>query len=128
MAHQLVAPYKGSPYRIGYFSDNEVGWWYGALFIYYLKQPAANHTKQKLLVLLQETYDNDWQRFLQDFVPPRGVASFAALLDQRDEMTGSGLVARAFRWCAAGRACWQSITIVSCMAPYVRQILSPHLC
>ena len=56
MAHQLVAPYKGNPYRIGYFSDNEVGWWYGALFTYYLKQPAASHTKQKLLALLRETY------------------------------------------------------------------------
>ena len=30
-AHRLVAPYKGNPYRIGYFSDNEVGWWHGAL-------------------------------------------------------------------------------------------------
>ena len=24
-AHRLVSPYKGNPYRIGYFSDNEVG-------------------------------------------------------------------------------------------------------
>src|SRR5262249_36627805 len=34
-AVKLVAPYKGSPYRIGYFSDNEVGWWGGALFVFY---------------------------------------------------------------------------------------------
>ena len=33
-AHRLVAPYKGNPYRIGYFSDNEIGWWYSALFTY----------------------------------------------------------------------------------------------
>jgi hypothetical protein len=33
-AHRLVMPYKGNPYRIGYFSDNEVGWWYGALFTF----------------------------------------------------------------------------------------------
>ena len=25
LAQELVAPYRGSPYRIGYFSDNEVG-------------------------------------------------------------------------------------------------------
>ena len=26
VARELVRPYRGSPYRIGYFSDNEVGW------------------------------------------------------------------------------------------------------
>ncbi|HEX3952251.1 MAG TPA: hypothetical protein VHW90_01675, partial [Stellaceae bacterium] len=31
LARDLTAPYRGSPYRIGYFSDNEVGWWAGAL-------------------------------------------------------------------------------------------------
>ena len=34
-AQRLVAPYKGNPYRIGYFSDNEIGWWYSAMFTYY---------------------------------------------------------------------------------------------
>lgn len=79
-AHRLVAPYKDNPYRIGYFSDNEVGWWHGALFNYYLNQPATNHTKQKLLWLLREHYGDDWHLFARDFVPPPGVASFDALL------------------------------------------------
>jgi len=35
LAREAVAPFRGSPYRIGYFSDNEVGWWAGALFVYY---------------------------------------------------------------------------------------------
>jgi hypothetical protein len=79
-AHRLVAPYKGNPYRIGYFIDNEVGWWNGALFIYYLKQPASNHTKQHLVARLREHYGNDWKRFTEDFVPPAGIASFEHLL------------------------------------------------
>ncbi len=79
-ARRLVAPYKGNPYRIGYFTDNEVGWWNGALFIYYLKQPATNHTKQHLIALLREHYGNDWERFTRDFVPPPGIASFQHLL------------------------------------------------
>jgi hypothetical protein len=79
-ARRLVAPYKGSPFRIGYFSDNEVGWWNGALFAFYLKQAATNHTKQRLVALLRETYGDDWNRFTRDFVPPPGVASFADLL------------------------------------------------
>ncbi|MBI3326881.1 MAG: hypothetical protein HYZ81_09285 [Nitrospinae bacterium] len=79
-ARRLVAPYKGNPYRIGYFSDNEVGWWNGALFTYFLKQPATNHTKQKLVARLRDHYGNDWGRFSRDFVPPPGVSSFDALL------------------------------------------------
>ena len=79
-ARRLVAPYKGSPFRIGYFSDNEVGWWNGALFAFYLEQAATNHTKQRLVALLREVYGDDWDRFARDFVPPSGVASFADLL------------------------------------------------
>lgn len=86
-AHELVAPYKGNPYRIGYFPDNEVGWWHGALFTYYTKQPATNHTKQKLLALLREYYGNDWGRFSRDFLPPLGTSSFDELLHSSGAMT-----------------------------------------
>ena len=47
LARELVAPYRGSPYRIGYFSDNEVGWWAGALFVFYSAKPADSFTKQR---------------------------------------------------------------------------------
>ncbi len=79
-AEKLVAPYKGNPYRIGYFLDNEVGWWNGALFIWYSKQPETNHTKQRLVALLRDHYGNDWGEFDRDFLPPPGVASFEDLL------------------------------------------------
>ena len=80
LGRRLIAPYKGNPYRIGYFTDNEVGWWNGALFIYYLKQPATNHTKQRLITLLRDHYRDDWRRFMGDFVPPPSIASFEHLL------------------------------------------------
>jgi hypothetical protein len=48
LARELVAPYRGSPYRIGYFSDNEVGWWAGALFASIRKKPASSYTKAAL--------------------------------------------------------------------------------
>jgi hypothetical protein len=86
-ARRLVAPYKGNPYRIGYFSDNEVGWWNGALFTWYIKQPESNHTKQKLLVLLRDYYGRNWERFSQDFVPPQGVGSFDDLLHRSGAIT-----------------------------------------
>ena len=86
-AHRLVAPYKGSPYRIGYFSDNEIGWWYSAMFTYYLQLPATNYTKQKLVALLGEHYAETWERFVGDFVPPTDVTSFEALLQSSDVRT-----------------------------------------
>jgi hypothetical protein len=80
MAPQLVAPYRGSPYRVGYFSDNEVGWWAGALFFFYSAKPADNFTKQRWVAMLRQHYGNDWQRFTADFIPPDGVGSWNALL------------------------------------------------
>jgi hypothetical protein len=80
VARRSVAPYRGSPYRIGYFSDNEVGWWAGALFIYYTDKPASSYTKQRLVALLRQHYGDEWARFTADFEPPPGVDSWSALL------------------------------------------------
>ena len=79
-AAELVAPYRGNPYRIGYFSDNEVGWWNGTLYTFFVKLPATNRTKQRLVAVLREHYHDSWEAFARDFVPPRGVASFDDLL------------------------------------------------
>jgi hypothetical protein len=80
LAFELTAPHRGSPYRIGYTADNEVGWWNGALFNFYVRQPAGNHTKRKLIAFLERFYGADWLRLAADFVPPPGVGSFAQLL------------------------------------------------
>jgi hypothetical protein len=79
-AREAVRPYKGSAYRIGYFSDNEVGWWNGTLFSYYLKQPETNRTKQTLVALLGRHYGGDWHRFTEDFVVTPGISSYQELL------------------------------------------------
>jgi hypothetical protein len=82
-ARRLTAPYRGSPYRIGYFSDNEVGWWSGALFLFFSEKPASNYTKQHWVALLRQIYHDEWRAFTADFSPPRGVASWDALLRTR---------------------------------------------
>jgi len=81
MATQLTAPFRDTPYRIGYFSDNEVGWWSGALFVFYSQKPAANYTKQRWVEMLRIFYGGDWQRFAADFVPPDGVGTWEGLRD-----------------------------------------------
>ena len=86
LAQELAAPYRGSPYRIGYFSDNEVGWWAGALFVFYSQKPATSFTKQRWLAMLRERYHKDWARFVADFVPPAGVDSWDKLL-RSEQMT-----------------------------------------
>jgi hypothetical protein len=80
LAREFVAPYRGSPFRIGYFSDNEVGWWAGALFVYYSTRPPQNLTKQRWIAMLREDYGDDWRRFTADFIPPPRVASWRSLL------------------------------------------------
>ena len=79
IARQEVALFKGDPYRIGYFTDNEVGWWNGPLFTIFISYPPEKYTKQRLIALLIEHYQGNWQVFLKDFVPPAGVDSFDAL-------------------------------------------------
>jgi len=80
LAGRLVAPYRNTPYRIGYFSDNEVGWWAGALFVFYSMKPADSATKQRWVETLQHHYGGDWARFTADFVPPPAVDSWPKLL------------------------------------------------
>jgi hypothetical protein len=80
LARELVAPYRDTPYRIGYFSDNEVGWWAGALFIFYSTKPASSVTKQRWVQLLRRHYAGDWSRFTGDFEPPAGANSWDQLL------------------------------------------------
>jgi hypothetical protein len=95
LARELVAPYRNSPYRIGYFSDNEVGWWAGALFFFYSSKPASSSTKQRWVELLRQHYAGDWSRFTDDFLPPAGVNSWGALLatteSTRMKPAGSGI-------------------------------------
>jgi len=102
-AKRLTAPYRDSPYRIGYFSDNEVGWWGGALFLFYAEKPADNFTKQRWIAMLREVYRRDWRRFARDFVPPAGVHSWKALLETRKptqlRIGGHGIAA-VRRWTA----------------------------
>lgn len=79
VAPALVAPFKGNPYRVGYFSDNEVGWWGGALFSHFSQKPGNNFTKQRWVSTLQEHY-SDWDRLKDDFAAPAGVSSWEELL------------------------------------------------
>ena len=107
-ASAAVAPYRGNPLRIGYFSDNEIGWWNGPLFVAFMTYPPENHTKQRLVAMLRERYRDDWQAFERDFFPAPGTAGFDDLLAARTAPRlrpgGNGIAAvRAWTALVAGR-------------------------
>jgi hypothetical protein len=100
-ALKAVSVYRSEGRRIGYFSDNEVGWWRGELFLFYIVKPATNYTKRRLVDLIRDYYGENWRRFTGDFVVPAGISDFRELLESSGELVrlrpggnGMGLVRR----------------------------------
>ena len=68
-AEKLTAPFRNDPKLLGYFTDNEVGWWNSALFVWYLGKGWDNHTKRVLWQVLYDYYEGSWDKLLKDWVP-----------------------------------------------------------
>ncbi|HYA43451.1 MAG TPA: hypothetical protein VEF34_19270 [Syntrophobacteraceae bacterium] len=78
-ARELTAAYRNLPQLIGYFSDNEVGWWNSSLFIWFLKAPWENHTKRFLWKMIYDGYEGNWNLLLADWSPQEGAGNFEDL-------------------------------------------------
>jgi len=78
IARDQILPLRNDPRVLGYYSDNEMGWWNAALFKLTLEQPATSGQRQRLLQLLRKTYHNNWSELLKDF-EPGSVGSFNEL-------------------------------------------------
>jgi hypothetical protein len=77
VAKKQILAVKNDPRLLGYFTDNEMGWWNAALFKMTLEHPAKSVQRQKLLALLKSRYAS-WDKLTRDFIPV-GAASFADL-------------------------------------------------
>ncbi len=105
-ARELTAPYRDLPQLVGYFSDNEVGWWNSPLFIWYLKAPWENYTKRFLWQMIYETCGGSWDALLVDWSPQGGARNFedlkqpGAALKLRPGGNGIRLVDRFMSACA----------------------------
>ncbi|MGD0398802.1 MAG: hypothetical protein ABSC04_07805 [Syntrophobacteraceae bacterium] len=105
-ARELTAAYRNLPQLIGYFSDNEIGWWNSALFIWFLKAPWENHTKQFLWEMIYDNYKGNWKAFLTDWSPQGDTRGFedlkkaGASLKLRPGGNGIRLVDRFMSACA----------------------------
>lgn len=77
-ARRRVGQHPGGPLRIGYFTDNEIGWWNAPLLLWYLRQDPANHTRQRAIAFLRERYSS-FSALRRDFVVPDDIDSFDGL-------------------------------------------------
>jgi len=71
VARMKILPLRDDPRVLGYYSDNELGWWNATLWKMTLEQPASSGQRQRLIQLLREVYQNDWSKLLQDFDPEK---------------------------------------------------------
>ncbi len=78
IARDQTAAVRDDPRLLGYYSDNEVGWWNATLFKMALEQKPTSGQRQRLVQLLRETYHNEWSELLKDF-EPEDVGSFEEL-------------------------------------------------
>jgi len=66
VAREQILPLRDDPRLLGYYSDNEMGWWNGALVKMTLEQAPTSLQRQRLIRLLRETYQNDWSALTND--------------------------------------------------------------
>jgi hypothetical protein len=78
IAREQILPIRDDPRLIGYYTDNEMGWWNAALFGMTLNQPSSSGQRQRLVRMTRQHYRGDWRRLLKDLVPV-GANSFSQL-------------------------------------------------
>jgi hypothetical protein len=78
VAREKILSVRDDPRLLGYYTDNEMGWWNSALLKLTLQQQSSSGQRQRLVKLLHETYHNNWAELLTDFEPD-GAGSFKEL-------------------------------------------------
>jgi hypothetical protein len=74
LATERIDPLREDPRVIGYYSDNEMGWWNAALWKMTLEQPATSGQRRRLVAMLREHYGDDWNRLVADFIPEQAAS------------------------------------------------------
>ena len=79
VARDQILNLRDDPRLLGYYSDNEVGWWNAILFKMTLDQAPASGQRRRLIELLRQTYRSDWSELQRDFDPAPGVENWEEL-------------------------------------------------
>jgi hypothetical protein len=67
VAREQIMPLRNNPSLLGYYSDNEMGWWNATLWKMTLEQSPTSGQKQRLIRLLRDLYQDDWSKLLNEF-------------------------------------------------------------
>jgi hypothetical protein len=78
VARAQILPLRDDPRLLGYYTDNEMGWWNAALWKLTLAQKPQSGQRQRLLKLVRDRYHGHWGELLKDF-DPEGASSFPQL-------------------------------------------------
>jgi hypothetical protein len=78
VAREQILPLRDDPRLLGYYTDNEIGWWNAALFKMTLEHAPTSGQRQRLIKLLRQMYRDDWTALLKDF-ECEGAQSFEEL-------------------------------------------------
>lgn len=76
-AKDQIEKIKDDPYLVGYFSDNELGWWREALFLAYLKMKPSAPGRKRFVEFVSGYYKGSWPEFKKDWTSKHG--SFAKI-------------------------------------------------
>jgi hypothetical protein len=68
-ARKAVTSMPPSAKVLGYYSDNELGWWNAALWKATLEQAPSSGQRRWLVGLVREAYSGSWEALRQDFEP-----------------------------------------------------------
>ncbi len=67
-ARRQIPPIANDPKLVGYFSDNELGWWDDTLFLSYLKMKRSAPGRERLIETLRGFYNSDFSRLKADWI------------------------------------------------------------
>jgi hypothetical protein len=81
VAREQILALRDDPRLIGYYTDNEIGWWNAILFKMTLEQASASGQRRRLIEMLRQTYRNDWSELLKDFDPAPGLDGWDTLAE-----------------------------------------------
>ncbi len=59
---------RDDPLLVGYFTDNELGWYDESVFFFWMGQPAKSRVKRALFTMLEAQYHGDLRAFRADLV------------------------------------------------------------
>lgn len=80
-AEKQIPQLAGDPALVGYFTDNELGWWDDTLFLAYMRMKPESPGRKRFIRSLRETYHDDFERLKKEWLVKGG--SFESIQDLR---------------------------------------------